>query len=67
MIHRVGRLIDQLLPTHVSNPEEAQIIQRFRNKKSSQLAHLAHDKYHYDTIWGNTLSLWKQVSLLRFF
>jgi hypothetical protein len=59
-----GRLIDQLLPTSVHNPEEAAIkaiIRQFRSSRSSRCPHLQEGKYNYATVWGNTLSLWKQV------
>lgn len=60
----IGRLIDQLLPTSVHNPEEAEIVQQFRSSRTARCPYLAKEKYNYSTIWGNTLSLWKEVKLI---
>ena len=56
-----GRLIDQLLPTSVHNPEEASIVHQFRATRGSQFSHLQEGKYTYATVWGNTLPLWNKV------
>lgn len=56
-----GRLIDQLLPTSVHNPEEAAIVRQFRSSRSSRCPYLAEGKYNYSTVWGDTLPLWKEV------
>ncbi len=56
-----GRLIDQLLPNSVNNPEEASIVRQFRSSRSSRCPYLEEGKYNYSTVWGNTLSLWKDV------
>ena len=56
-----GRLIDQLLPTSVPNPEEAAIVRQFRSSRSSHCPYLAEGKYNYSTVWGDTLPLWKEV------
>ncbi|CAF1653341.1 unnamed protein product [Adineta ricciae] len=59
----IGRLIDQLLPTSVHNPEEAKIVQQFRLSRTVRYPYLAKERYNYSTIWGNTLSLWKEGNL----
>jgi poly-gamma-glutamate capsule biosynthesis protein CapA/YwtB (metallophosphatase superfamily) len=47
----LGRLIDQLLPTHVDEPSEARIIQNVRRLKPSLR------DYSAESPWGNTLNL----------
>ncbi|CAF1013838.1 unnamed protein product [Rotaria sp. Silwood1] len=59
----IGRLIDQLLPTSVYNPEEASIVRQFRLSRSSYFPYLQEDKYNYATVWGNTIPLWKMGNL----
>src|SRR5947209_19168901 len=49
----LGRLIDQLLPTHVDEPSEARIIQNVRRFKPSLR------DYSAESPWGNTLNLLK--------
>ncbi|CAF0739001.1 unnamed protein product [Adineta steineri] len=56
----IGRLIDQLLPTSVHNPEEAALVHQFRLSRSLHCPYLQKGKYNYETIWGNTLPLWKE-------
>lgn len=53
----LGRLIDQLLPTHVDEPSEARIIQNVRRLKPSLR------DYSAESPWGNTLNLLKLGSL----
>ncbi|CAF2630042.1 unnamed protein product [Rotaria sp. Silwood2] len=59
----IGRLIDQLLPTSVYNPEEASIIRQFRLSQSSHCPYLQEGRYNYATVWGNTIPLWKTGNL----
>ncbi|CAF0994205.1 unnamed protein product [Rotaria sordida] len=59
----IGRLIDQLLPSSVNNPEEAAIIRQFRSSRSSRCPYLQEGKYNYVTVWGNTIPLWKMGNL----
>ncbi|CAF1359148.1 unnamed protein product [Rotaria sp. Silwood1] len=59
----IGRLIDQLLPTSVYNPEEASIVRPFRLSRRSYFPYLQEDKYNYATVWGNTIPLWKMGNL----
>ncbi len=56
-----GRLIDQLLPISVNNPEEASIVRQFRLSRGSRCPYLQEEQYNYATVWGNTLPLWKDV------
>lgn len=53
----LGRLIDQLLPTSVEEPEEAAVVQAMqrRNAKLQQ--------YGQDQPWGNTLSQFQRADL----
>jgi poly-gamma-glutamate capsule biosynthesis protein CapA/YwtB (metallophosphatase superfamily) len=53
----LGRLIDQLLPTHVDESSEARIIQSVRKAKPSLR------DYSAESPWGNTLNLLKCGSL----
>ena len=43
----LGRLIDQMFPTHVDEPEEARLVQRLRSTQD----------YEPESPWGNTLPL----------
>lgn len=54
----LGRLIDQLLPTHVDEPDEAAIISHFRQK------HIRLQQYSYTSPWGNALSLFRKSDLV---
>lgn len=45
----------------MNNPEEASIVRQFRLSRTSHCPYLAQEKYTYETIWGDTLPLWKQV------
>jgi len=58
-----GRLIDQFLPTSVDNPEEAAIVRSFRLSRGSRCPYLQEGQYTYETVWGNTLPLWKEVNI----
>jgi poly-gamma-glutamate capsule biosynthesis protein CapA/YwtB (metallophosphatase superfamily) len=53
----LGRLIDQLLPTHVDEPSEARIIQNVRRSRPGLR------DYSAESPWGNTLNLLKRSSL----
>lgn len=53
----LGRLIDQLFPTHVHEPREAKISESFKHGN----AHLS--DYNRETPWGNTLRLLKEADL----
>ncbi|CAF1302238.1 unnamed protein product [Rotaria sordida] len=59
----IGRLIDQLLPTSVHNPEEAAIVRQFRLSRSLRYPYLQEGLYNYATVWGNTIPLWKMGNL----
>lgn len=54
----LGRLIDQLLPDHVHEPEESRHIAGFRR------SHPHLQDYNHATPWGNTLSLLKASDLV---
>jgi len=56
----LGRLIDQLLPTHVDEPEEARIVSSIR-ASAGPTSHLA--DYNNSTIWGNTLPVLQSADL----
>lgn len=53
----LGRLIDQLFPDHVHEPEEARIMNSFRST-NPDLA-----DYSFTTPWSNTLSLLHSADL----
>lgn len=53
----LGRLIDQLFPTHVSNREEDQIIRKLRDR-----GHIPpQQNYTSSSPWGSTLPLFREV------
>jgi len=54
----LGRLIDQLLPDHVHEPEESRHVVSFRR------SHTHLQNYNHATPWGNTLSLLKASDLV---
>ena len=53
----LGRLIDQLLPTHVDEPSEARIVDSIRRSR------LSLRDYSPESPWGNTLTVLKLGSL----
>lgn len=55
----LGRLIDQLFPQHVHNPEEAGIVAAFRQRH----ARLREEEYTPAHPWGTTLPLLLQADL----
>lgn len=54
----IGRLIDQLLPTHVHEPSEARAIEGFRSRTTKLL------NYDYKSPWGNSIPLLKSSDLV---
>jgi len=56
----LGRLIDQLLPTHTHEPEEARIVSSIRASAGST-SHLV--GYNSSKIWGNTLPVLQSADL----
>jgi len=54
----LGRLIDQLLPEHVHEPEESRHVASFRR------SHPHLQNYNHATPWGNTLNLLKSSDLV---
>jgi len=56
----LGRLIDQLLPIHVHEPEAARIVSSIR-ASAGPTSHLV--GYNDSTIWGNTLSVLQSADL----
>jgi hypothetical protein len=52
----LGRLIDQLRPTHVDNPEEHDIVAGFARRMP-----LLFSDYTAKSPWGNTLPLFHSV------
>ena len=53
----LGRLIDQLLPTHVDEPSEQSLVSSFKSSRPSL------SQYTYKAPWGDTLALFHQASL----
>ncbi|KAJ5832744.1 hypothetical protein N7474_001055 [Penicillium riverlandense] len=56
----LGRLIDQLLPQHVENREEARIVSHFIERYPSRLAK---GNYTHSSPWGTTLDLLRNTDL----
>src|SRR4051794_7103372 len=54
----LGRLIDQLLPQHVDEPDEARHAASFRRSHSSLKT------YEQSSPWGNTINLFKSSDLV---
>lgn len=53
----LGRLIDQLLPQHVHEPSEANIVQSFKSSNPRI------SNYDYSSPWGDTTSLFRKQDL----
>ena len=49
----LGRLIDQMFPTHVDEPDEARLVQRLRSTSN----------YGPESPWGNTLTVLRSADL----